>query len=62
VLTVIGSSRLALDRMDGVDRLAERVAGREIERDRHRRLVALVVDLQRPDEGTMRVTAVSGIA
>ena len=42
-------ARLALDPLDCVDRLAERIAGREIERDRHRRLLALVVDLQRTD-------------
>ena len=35
--------------LDRVDRLAERDAGREVERDRHRRLLALMVDLQRPD-------------
>ena len=34
---------------DGVDRLAEREARRQVERDRHRRLLALVIDLQRPD-------------
>ena len=32
---------------DGVDRLAERHAGREIERQRHRRKHALVIDRQR---------------
>ena len=47
--------------LDRVDRLAERKAGREVERDRHRRLLALVVDLQRPDRGTGLVTADSGI-
>ena len=36
-------------------------AGREIERDRHRRLLALVIDLQRADVGTSCVTADSGI-
>jgi hypothetical protein len=40
---------VALDALDGVDRLAERVAGREVERDGHGRLLALVVDLQRAD-------------
>ena len=40
---------LALQRVDRVDRLAERHVGREIERDRHRRLLRLAVDLQRPD-------------
>ena len=35
--------------LDRVDRLPERSAGRQIERDRDRRLVALVVDQQRPD-------------
>ena len=32
----------------GVDRVAEREARREVERDRHGRLLALMVDLQRP--------------
>ena len=43
------SCDLALDLLDRVDRLAEREARREVERDRHRRLLALVVDLQRSD-------------
>ena len=49
VAIVAGKLRLALDLLDGVDRLAEREAGREVERDRDRRLLALVVDLQRAD-------------
>ena len=49
MLTVIGKPRLALDLPDCVDRLAEREPGREIERDRHRRLIALMIDLQRTD-------------
>ena len=40
---------VALDLADGVDRLPERVARREIERNGHRRLLALMIDLQRPD-------------
>ena len=56
-----GRLGFALDLPDGVDRLAEREAGREIERDRHRRLLALMIDLQRPDGGTSLVTAESGI-
>ena len=41
--------RVLLELGDLVDRIAQRNAGREIERDRHRRLLALVVDLQRTD-------------
>ena len=41
--------RIALDLLDGVDRLAERISRRQVERDGHRRLLALVVDQQRPD-------------
>ena len=44
-----GRLQLALDLPDGIARLAEREAGRKIEGDRHRRLLALVVDLQRSD-------------
>ena len=51
MLTVIGRPDFALDLADRVDRLAERVARREIERDRHRGLIALVIDLQRADRG-----------
>ena len=39
----------ALDLLDRVDRLSEREARREIERDGDRRLLALVIDLQRTD-------------
>ena len=41
--------RILLELGDLVDRIAQRNAGRQVERDRHRRLLALVVDLQRPD-------------
>ena len=45
-----------------VDRVAERDAGREVERDRHRRLLALVVDLQRADRRhQLCATASSGM-
>ena len=40
--------RLPFDLADLVDGVAERHAGREVERDRHRRLLALMVDHQRP--------------
>ena len=48
-MIVAGILHLALDLLDRVDRLAEREARRQVERDRHRGLLALVVDLQRPD-------------
>ena len=44
-----GQIGLAFERVDRVDRLPERHVGREIERDRHRRLLRLTVDLQRAD-------------
>ena len=44
-----GQVGFALDAVDRLDRLAERHVGREIERDRHRRLLRLAVDLQRAD-------------
>jgi hypothetical protein len=40
--------RFAFDLLDGVDRVAEGEARRKVEGDRDRRLLALVVDLQRP--------------
>ena len=44
-----GQVGLLLDLADGVDRRAERITGSQIERDRHRGLLALVIDLQRAD-------------
>src|SRR4029453_7035686 len=44
-------ARVALDVADRVDRLAQRGAGCKIEGDGHRRLVAVVGDLQRTDRG-----------
>ena len=61
VVIVAGRFDFALELLDRVDRLAERDAGREIERDRHRRLLALVVDLQRPDRRHQLGHRVSGI-
>src|SRR5262249_727477 len=37
---------VTLELSDGIHGLSEREAGREIERDRHRRLLSLVIDLQ----------------
>ena len=42
--SVIGVLQLALRPAGLLDRLAERHAGRQVERDRHRRELALVVD------------------
>ena len=44
-------TEFALDFLDRVDRLPERKAGREIKRDRHGGLIALVINLQRADRG-----------
>ena len=49
VAMVTGRFALRFDLRDLVDRVAERIARREVERDRHRGLLALMVDLQRPD-------------
>ena len=46
---VAGRFERLLELRDLVDRIAQRNARREVERDRHRRLLALVVDLQRTD-------------
>ena len=51
---VAGQVDAALERVDVLDRLAERHVGREVERDRHRRLLRLPVDLQRPDRALQR--------
>ena len=61
VVIVAGRFVVALDLLDRVDRLAEREAGREVERDRHRRLLALVVDLQRADASARVASPPSGI-
>ena len=42
-----GNPHIALDGVDGVDRLPERVTGGEIERNGHRWLVGLVIDQKR---------------
>src|SRR5262249_5903313 len=44
-------TEFALDLFDRIDRLPERIAGREVERDGHRGLIALVIDLQRANRG-----------
>ena len=44
-------AELPLDILYGVDRLPDRIAGREVERDGDRGLIALVIDLQRADRG-----------
>ena len=50
----LGEIGLALDRMYGFDRLAERHVGRQIERNRHGRLLRLTIDLQRSDGAAHR--------
>src|SRR6516165_12358181 len=40
---------LPFDLTDGIDGLAERKTGNDVEEDRHRRLLALMIDLQRTD-------------
>src|SRR5262249_45066679 len=42
-------AKFALDLLDGIDRLPQRIAGRQVERNGYRGLVTLVVDLQRAD-------------
>ena len=49
-----GQVGLAFDVADSLDRLSQRHVGREIERNRHRRLLGLPVDLQRTDAPSHR--------
>ena len=44
-----GQPVVALEFLDGVDGLTKREPGSEVERDRHRRLLTLVIDLQGTD-------------
>src|SRR6185437_7341327 len=44
-----GHARLAFEILDRVLGLAKRRTGRQIERDGYARLLALMIDLQRPD-------------
>ena len=45
--TLGGIPMRGLGRLDGLDRVAERLAGRQVERDRDRGKLALVVDGER---------------